>query len=498
MRLPRLALLPLDERPVNTGLVADVAQIAGTELALPSPSLMPRFRAPGDAAGLAEWLVARADDCDVLVVSLDMLVHGGLVPSRTSTDSLLTCLGRLDALRTIRADHPDLRLSAVSLVTRASDSYSAVEEPEYWSAWGRDLHRLGADVHRCWQAAAGSISTPVPRDVRTEHATRRLRNHHVNLAALQMLWDGTLDHLSLTADDTAAYSAGTAEQSWLDYWQRLVGEPLAAAHPGADETGAVLVASELARAVGGGIAVAVLTSAPDGLRFVPPYENVPLGEALARQMGVVGSVDTPVGEAEVVLVVHGPDPARGDHFALIAPEVDPRAVASTADAVDAGLDNGRPVVVADVRFANGGDAALVDELHRRGTLRAISGYAGWNTAGNALGSALATAVAIAAGTRAGSLDELAVGTAVRRRLLDDVAYQAQVRRRSAAELFDGRIEPVEPTVVARAEQTLLTQLTAQAEQWGLNSGYQLAQVRLPWNRSFEVDLAITGPDGRSR
>lgn len=498
MTLPRVALLPLDERPVNTGLVRDVASIAGIGLALPPADALPHFRETGDTVALATWLTARAADCDILVVSVDMLVHGGLVPSRTSSASLLTCLHRLEAVRTIRAAHPDLRISAVSLVTRASDSYSAVEEPEYWSDWGRDLHRLGADAHRSALAGTGDVASAVPQAVRTDHARRRLRNHQVNLAALQLLWDGVIDHLSLTADDTAEHSAGSAEQSWFAYWQAMAGSPSAAAHPGADETGAVLVAAEMARAVGGEIRVATLAPDPEALRIVPPYENVAFGESLARQVQVTGSVPASLSDAEVALVIHGPDPARGDHFAITAPTTDARAVALTADAVDAGLGRGIPVVVADVRFANGGDVDLVEELHRRGTLTRLAGYAGWNTAGNALGSALAVAVATAVGARAGSLDPVAAATALRRRLLDDVAYQAVVRRQASSELFADRIGPLEPAIAERAQDLLLERLAAVARRWGLDQGYHLTGVQLPWSRSFEVDLTIAGPDGLTR
>lgn len=498
MSLPRLALLPLDERPVNTGLVRDVVAIAGAELSLPPASAMPRYRTPGDPDALANWLGARAGDSDAIVASVDTLVHGGLVPARTSADSLLTCLQRLEVLRAIRLAHPGLRISAVSLVTRASDSYSAVEEPDYWSAWGRDLHRLGAETHRTWLAGHDDAASLVPQEVRGEHAWRRLRNHQVNLAALELLWQGVLDHLSLTADDTAGHSAGTAEQSWFAFWQTLVGNPRAATHPGADETGAVLVAQELARAVGGQIRVTILAPDPAALELTPPYENVPFGEALARQLQVTGSVPAPPGRGEVAVVVHGPDPDRGDHFAIAAPTPDSRAVMSTADAVENGLALGLPVVVADVRYANGGDTALVDELHRRGVLVRLAGYAGWNTAGNALGSALATAVATAVGARAGSLDAGAAGTALRRRLLDDAAYQGEVRRESSSELFGDRIEPVEPVTVRHAESVLRERLSAVSRRWGLDEGYPLAKVQLPWMRSFEVDLTFHDPDGSLR
>src|SRR5690606_16113919 len=96
------------------------------------------------------WLLERAADPTTVhvVVSVDMLLYGGLIASRTSHDTTRTVLSRLDALREVRRRRPDLPISAVSLVTRASNSYSAAEEPDYWSQHGKELHALGGDAHR--------------------------------------------------------------------------------------------------------------------------------------------------------------------------------------------------------------------------------------------------------------------------------------------------------------------------------------------------------------
>ncbi|MBN9344954.1 MAG: DUF4127 family protein, partial [Devosia sp.] len=87
-RGPRIALLPLDERPVNVRLPADVAAIAGASLALPPRETLPDLRKAGRADELGAWLEAASDAADALVVSTDMLCYGGLIASRTSADPL--------------------------------------------------------------------------------------------------------------------------------------------------------------------------------------------------------------------------------------------------------------------------------------------------------------------------------------------------------------------------------------------------------------------------
>ena len=215
-----IAFLPLDERPVNVGLPLAVAAIAGAELVLPE-GLLPQLRRPGNADALALWLEDEASEADAAIVSLDMLCYGGLIAARTTADGTLMALERLETLRRIREQLPKLPICAVSLVMRASNSYSAQEEPAYWAQHGKELHQLGALHHRDLLEAAGAPGFPgnaaelaalrraLPAKVIADFERRRLRNHHVNLEALALASEGVIDPLLITADDTAEHSAGS-------------------------------------------------------------------------------------------------------------------------------------------------------------------------------------------------------------------------------------------------------------------------------------------------
>ncbi len=484
---PRIALVPLDERPVNTGLVKDVAALAGVHLELPPAEMLPRFRTPGDVGALARWLSTRADEGTPLVVSIDTLVFGGLIPSRTSSEGCAEALKRLDLIRRIRRRHPGLLISAVSLVMRASDSYSDVEEPTYWSRVGRELHAVGGAVHREWLSVPGLEGPFVPDDVRVDYAARRLRNHVVTLASLGMKWDGTIDHLVITADDTAAFSAGSAEQRLIDYWQRLRDADPVIVYPGADETGAVLVARMLA--ADHEITVSIHPGDPAGMLLVPNYENVSLAESAGRQTRAVGArlTDSP---SDLALVIHTPDPQRDDQFGRRTPTPDLDAVAATVAVVEALLAEHDHVILADLRYSNGADPALTAVLSERGLLQRLSAYSGWNTAGNALGGVLALGVAAVVGERTGRLDRRTVARVLTRRVLDDAVYQSEVRRELHDELLGDTISPLDDADLQAAEQLVSSRLIERAEQLGWAT--PVAHATLPWRRSFEVDIRLVG------
>src|SRR5665647_1573227 len=147
----RIALVPLDDRPVNTELVRDVAAIAGATVDIPPAPLLPDYRTAGDAEAIGAWLLDLSRGAlDAAVISLDMLGYGGLIPSRTSHDALRVVLQRIAVLESIHEERPAVRLGALNVFLRASDSNSASEEPEYWAEYGRLLHSLGAQAHRAW------------------------------------------------------------------------------------------------------------------------------------------------------------------------------------------------------------------------------------------------------------------------------------------------------------------------------------------------------------
>lgn len=493
----RIALLPLDDRPVNVSLPGDVARIAGVELSVPPATALPNYRTAGDTAALASWLEQQAADpaTKQLLVSTDMLLYGGLIASRTSGDSTRDALARLDLLRDLKSAHPDLSISAVSLVMRASNSYSNAEEPTYWADYGVELHALGGDVQRRLDGAEieplDSI-TPVPADVVSDFSSRRLRNHIANLQVLALVEDGTLDFLAITADDTATFSAGSAEQQWLRHWMRMLpaGREILM-YPGADEVGAALVARSLAALSGVQPTFEVVCANPGGMDLVPPYENQPLAASVARQIGAVGAT-TVDADADVVLVVHGPDPARHDMFRGAPATTDEQAADETYRAVRDNLERGRRVALADVRFPNGADAALVRRLAADDLLSRLEAFGGWNTAGNTLGSVIALAAAGVIGRATGRFDADAAHDALARRILDDYAYQSVIRSEDREDLFHGTIYPIaDRAVVESAESAIAGRMNVLLGDLLPDTARRVGRVGLPWRRSFEVDIELS-------
>ena len=482
----KIGLIPLDERPVNTRYPAMIGAITGVAVDMPPPDLRSHFRKPADCAALHDWLLRHAADWDALVVSLEMLVYGGLLPSRITQDSTRDVLARLENLRELKRRYPRLKIYAFGLVTRISKNPGSVEEPDYWHESGPQIYDYSQqyDAHH-FGGAPAPVHAPKP-DHLQEMLRRRMRNHLVNLATLDLLADDVFDLLVISSDDTSEYGFGTREKAWLREWARRRGDdPRLLMYPGADEVGAALLARAILRLRGAVPRFHAHYAIPADAERIAPFEDGPVRLTLERQIRAVGGrqVDDSA-EADLVVALNTPAPSGQDFFdpAYAASDRQIRGAAIEAFAAQIAdwTAQGRRVIVCDVAYPNGSDPALIEALQRHIALDKLAAYGGWNTAGNTIGVALAQGIA-----NLQVADEAAAQTFMAHRFIEDHCYMHCIRPRMDATttLYDRAMDSAMTELVARA-------LPAEIAKLPDLRGWRAVNVRLPWQRRFEVDFDL--------
>ena len=515
----KLALVPLDERPVNTRYPQMLGAIGGAEVRLPPAAVRGLQRTPADVNAVAAWLQTSAESADAAIVSCEYLGFGNLIASRISDDSAAEVLARLRLLGEI---NPACPVHAFSLITRVSNADDAVEEPDYWAEWGTTFYRYARLAH---QAERGELADRseltelerrLPPDFKTDWLVRRLRNHAINLGLLEMAARGQITSLRLTSDDTSPYGFPSRERAWLSGWPSLVGPALSGRvmmHPGADEVGSALLAKLLMERAGRAPRVFVVYSHAGGEDLVAPYEDRPVRETVEGQIHAFGgTLAVSVMDCDLVLGVATPVPGRTAYQPEYLEE-DRRSQLSTYIEflfVQLGgpQSRGTPVALADVAYPNGSDPLLMSLLmqgHAPLNMRRLVAYGAWNTAGNTLGVVVAQAFCASLigddPDRAGAQQKF-----LAHRFLEDWAYQAVVRReaRAEAERLWGRREPDPSSPAEQAQlcafiEARLNEHLRVLQECGVGADLQIApgSVRLPWRRTFEVDFDLTSPEQTS-
>jgi hypothetical protein len=484
---PRIVALPVDGRPVVRAQVQQLVACAGWDLRLPAVGALGHFREPANRDALSAWLLAEAAQARGVVLSLDMLLYGGLVPSRFIEDSLASLQARLALLAQLKAGYPGLPVYAFAATLRLSNNNVADEEKAYWAEYGQLLWQWSYHSDRAAQTgapdsaqAASAAAAQIPPHIQADYRATRQRNFTLTLAALEAVQAGLIDRLVLPQDDTAEYGFNIAERRALH--QRVQTAQLqdrVLIYPGADEVLHTLCAHLVRRLQNQPpLRVAVAYSDPDHVgRLRALYEDRPLTESVHQQIQASGGVLVNTAEAaDVLLAVHTQGTEQGD-WAMQKPL--PRRPGVHPNwwlAWQAANQRQQPVLLVDLAYANGGDPWLLAH-----TLPPFFTYAGWNTASNSLGGALAHA-ALAQGT----FDSAASDQVRALRLLEDGAYQAVLRQTLRGCLAESHASAAD--LQDTATTLLLPWANGWAEQQGLR--WRVASLSFPWQRSFEIDLHL--------
>ncbi len=510
--------IPLDERPCNSSwpvqffadvradVRADANTHARTELRSVPRALLGLRKEPADVPAIFDWIQRYAGQASAIVASADMLLYGGLLPSRIHTLDRYRLNDRLNTLLGLGSRYPHLKLY-VSVVIMRSPSYnSADEEPEYCEHWGASLHRLGALRHR--QATGiirrqeeqelSALRTDIPPDILRDYLPRRQLNLSYTRQLLRAALDGRIGCLAIPQDDNAAFSFSSLELMQLNI------PPLHARilhYPGADETGCSLAARAWkdVRKNGQPTRIFPIHSHRAGLEIIPRYENLKLADCIQKHFTLTNISESPTPE-DLAIAFNLPLGATREASEQPAPAPAPRTHALSASAsrpapqlirladAIAALPPSTAVYLADISYTNGGDRALLRLLDRRGLLGKLAFYAAWNTCGNTIGTVCAAAV-----LRLNSRDLL------RQRIFEDFGYMTLVRRKLRLSDFppfpprtasETNAASAEKTLRALGEQTrdrinaaLRTELPD--SHWLRGANYT---VSFPWGRPFEIEL----------
>jgi hypothetical protein len=479
--------LPCDTRPPTLEYVLRAGHVAGMDVVHPPLEILNNLNVPGDTRAIAAWLRDHAPSADAAVITLETLCLGGMIPARRVSDSLEDALARLEVLRDLKHQHPHLRLLAYGVIVRVAHDNDPLEEKPYYGEWGKALRRVSEWMDRVERGGDASeleaARGAVPSDVLEDWLGTRERNHALHRRALELVADGTLEHLCLTLDDTTPYGLAARDRRRLEaraeelgVWERVD------VYPGADEVACAL----LARVTLEGTQPKVFVRYPSTLSptSMMLYEDRPLGELVGAHLRAAGCVTVETSsEADVILGVNAPVHRQAHREPdLEVVDTAARHLWAFVDALSRDMAT-KPVIVADVAYANGAESRFTRLMLERLDVTRLFAYGAWNTAGNALGGAIGAGVVAWAAARGARLDGTALAAANFSRLVDDWLYQTRVRAEMRAVLenpspFDlGDLKP-------RAEAEIEARIRPLAQElFQAHFAPRLPDLRLDWRGS---------------
>jgi hypothetical protein len=491
-------LLPTDNRPITYLYPQNICHLAGLNVLVPPRDLMGSLFAPTNLSELNNWLddAINKVSAGVILLCIDTLLYGGLIPSRRSEDTLATILARLDYVGGLKKRcGGKIKIYAQSSIMRISNNYDNTEEKLYWSQLGQEIFNWSKLLHQKELGILSSndeletVTSKIPSEIQEDYLATRKRNFLVNQKAIDYVVSGDLDFLIFSQDDSGEYGFNVSEKNQLIALAKEKGTRNVLAYPGADEMLMTLIGRYLNDQRQHSSQIAMFYSASNGAELYSNFEGQNIGKSMQNQTAAqsleVNDVEITHGGTDFNVIVHTGSDKQGDHMWLPGlPDlrfVDTKV--SAAKAIQLIKQSQSPVVICDIAYSNGADPVLIDFLLANPELFSkIWAYGGWNTTGNAVGSALAIGTACLHAANSEGLDDFERKKLLFLRLMDDWAYQTQVRKiLSAVEVNTAEQQ--------KKLKELMDQCSAKLAK-NLEFVPEKLQYNLPWQRAFEIEIGL--------
>ena len=474
-------LLPLEARPVCFQLPISTAEMAGINLHTPPKSFLGVLKQAADLSQINVWLerTLRQYPEAPIIVSLDLLVYGGLIPSRLHTDSLETLQLRLQNF----SSHSLMKTRCVysfSSIMRIPNYNNAEEEPDYWAQEGEAIYHASANAHASGDvlAAFNSVSELARRDF----LNRRQINFELNQSVLQLVESGQIKQHLFAQDDTGEFGLNVQEAAKLKEFSKHL--PVTV-QTGADEVALIMLCRSVLDEAKTSPRIVVEFWPENSAHTIAKFDGLPIQSVVQSKISACGSqLVTNQLDADITLFVNGPRENRmGDHCENL--DTGSLTLEQKRTSVHRLLELVKqPLAIADVAFANGGDPELITPLiDAQFSFLDLFAYAGWNTPGNSIGTTVAMALLTWHAKRTGRFNVQAHTQLLLTRFLDDWGYQACVRKQlRASDLPAAEAEANLNQSMRKIETTLEPVL-------------DIAQLRpksysLPCQRYFEIEITF--------
>ena len=489
--------IPLDERPCNYHFATKIANGSGVRVICPEPSALGDKKQSASFELLRDFMLENAVEADSYVVSLDMLLYGGIVPSRLHHLSKDELCERLAVLDNIKALNPKVKIYAFALIMRCPRYSSSDEEPDYYEYCGREIFLTGQVKHKLQLGLIDDneaekqlleYSATINGNLE-DYENRRRINRDMLIRVVEML-HGSIDYLIIPQDDSAEYGYTSMDREAIKLELKRGGLDDVAMYPGADEVGMTLLARAAIEYKGITPKIFCEFANENCPNIVPLYEDRPLGKTLPFQISSAGCVRTDSYEnSDIVLYLNYPAFDPVEVWQEKSAGYDKRDLKTFAKKIKESVECGRVTALADGAYCNGGDREFLTLLNGEMDLLRLSAYAGWNTSSNTLGTVICQAVFVFLfGDNEHQQRFLA------ERIYEDVGYCGYARAYVTNNLLEGMgynyfNAGERDGEVADAVRRVLDEYIGNSFP-NIADRYYILKCQMPWKRMFEVDLTL--------
>ncbi len=492
--------IPLDERPCNYEFPKQIFQGGEWEILTLPFSYLGLKKKPAQIEKIQQWVLNNYQSAYGIVISIDMLLYGGIVPSRIHYFSFEELKERLNILKLIKSKRPDFKIYAYNLVMRCPQYNDDDEEPSYYQNYGLNIFRHKYIEHKKSLNIATNEELEeekqifIPEEFVLDYETRRMTNLQVVLEVINLVKENIIDFLIIPQDDSAPYGYTALDQAQVAKKvndNKLFFKILT--YPGADEVSNTLFARLLNEYYNKRPLVYLFYPAEKAKTVIPCAEDRYLDISAKYQILAAGCLFTPsLKDADLIFAINAPSKtmissqfreSSDDGYSVN------RNLLDFINFIDYCINVlNKPVCIGDVGYCNGGDLALITLIEQKKMYLKLAGYASWNIPCNSLGTALPMGIRYLY-----PHDQQLFNNFLIHRFVEDVGY-CTLARKILREQYCNDEFSIYDTKQMRGKFSELAKkiIIEQVNKYmpTLKDKYKILDAYMPWIRTYEIGLKV--------
>ena len=501
-------LIPLDSRPPCTQYVEQLAAIAGISMLTPPSDILDNYKVPAKRQDLREWFLKNATTSDTAIVSIDMLIHGGLLASRLGLGTQIDEREAIDLLRRAKKENPRLQLYVFSIIPRL-----IIADTAEYQSYQKNItkYSLQKDLLLTFENPLDydkfqELQSKLPPNIINRYESLYNVNKNFNYTLLNLVKEGIIDSLVVGQDDGSTFGIPNWTKAAVSHYaEQLQIMDRVFITRGTDEVALTILGHIAAKRANYSPKIYVHYSHPDAASVVMPFMPHSVDTTVTEKVHMIGGKRTPsLEQADFILYVH-----IGTH------ELNGYTYESSAKDIRAMLEAGNKVAVVDLTEDYYASQTLLPWLLKNNIpLLQLSAYAGWNTTSNSIGTAVSQLAVLGSNpTRKLSKEKaLTVWSAntefLLSRILDDWYFQKDIQPILNSSLRKSGFDPYNLGLIQHeTNQSLQKQLRGRSQYLFrrhiahtpviIETSERPVQIiisdltlyaSLPWDRTFEVRL----------
>ncbi len=484
----KILFIPLDERPCNRLFPNQIIEYTnGFTLFEPPLNILGNKKMPSDFKLLKAFILNNVSAADALIISIDQLLYGGIVPSRVHHLSTSELYSRLSLINEIKKTKPNIIIYAFALIMRCPTYSSSDEEPDYYETYGKEINQIGSLIHKNMDYSHLLIDEL--KEYLSDYMDRRKTNLLMVKETISLLSKGVIDYLIIPQDDSQVSGFTAMDKEVIFKETSKFNSNQIGIYPGADEVGLTLISRIINKLNCSSKRIYIDPLYSESLSLIPSYENMPLYSTIENQIKAsLNIITNSYDDADIVLFINY-NKDRQDEAYTQGDITNKDIVLSQLERIKKAKKDGKTVGLVDKYYVNGGNLKYMDMLYKTIGFSYIDSYASWNTSSNSLGTVISFATILSYSNNPQNRNKFFA-----QRIYDDLIYQGYVRNYISSNILDnlgltifdlkGKEEYITKIAKEKIEEYAKTHFPI------LYSDYKIERIELPWRRMFEVDIEV--------